>query len=124
MRFGDPTYDEMMVGYFDYVPAARIRKAAKIDLKAYDEYAGDYAIGPQIFTISREGDKLMFAVPGMGKVEALPETDTKFFFTVVDGQVTFVKNAAGQVTDLLVEINGMKLRAKRVNKAASGGAVK
>ena len=124
VRFGDPTYDEMMVGYFDYVPAARIRKVAKIDLKTYDEYAGDYAIGPQVFTISREGDKLMFAVPGMGKVEAMPETDTKFFFTVVDGQVTFVKNEAGQVTDLLFEINGMKLRAKRVNKAASGGTVK
>ncbi len=84
VRFGDPTYDEMMVGYFDYVSAARARKVAQ------------------------------------GTVEAFPESDTKFFFTVIDAQVTFVKNERGEVTELLFEVNGMKLRAKRVNKTASG----
>ena len=121
VRFGDPTYDEMMVGYFDYVSAARARKIAKIDLKTYDVYAGEYAIGPQLFTVSREGDKLMFSVPGQGKVEAFPESDTKFFFTVIDAQVTFMKNEQGQVNELLFEVNGMKLRARKVNKTASSG---
>jgi mono/diheme cytochrome c family protein len=120
VRFGDPTYDEMMVGYFDYVSTARVRKVAKIDLKTYDSYVGDYAIGPQSFTITREGDKLMFSVPGQGKVEAFPESETRFFFTVIDAQVTFVKDERGEVTELLFEVNGMKLRAKRVNKVASG----
>ncbi|MEK6324225.1 MAG: c-type cytochrome [Acidobacteriota bacterium] len=119
VRFGDPTYDEMMVGYFDYVSAARVRKVAKIDLKTYDAYSGDYAIGPQLFTITREGDKLMFSVPGQGKVEAFPESETKFFFTVIDAQVTFMKNERGDVIELLFEVNGMKLRAKKVNKVAS-----
>jgi hypothetical protein len=119
VRFGDPTYDEMMVGYFDYVSAARVRKIAKIDLKTYDAYAGEYALGPQVFTISRNGDKLMFSVTGMGTVEAFPESETKFFFTVIDAQVTFMKNERGEVTELLFEVNGMKLRAKRVNKTAS-----
>ena len=124
VRFGDPTYDEMMVGYFDYVSAARVRKIAKIDLKTYDAYAGDYALGPQVFTISRNGDKLMFSVTGMGTVEAFPESDTKFFFTVIDAQVTFMKNERGEVTELLFEVNGMKLRAKRVNKTASSAVDK
>ena len=119
VRFGDPTYDEMLVGYFDYVSTARLRKIAKIDLKIYDIYAGEYAIGPQVFTISREGDKLMFSVPGQGTVEAFPESDTKFFFTIIDAQVTFLKNEQGQVTELLFEVNGLKLRAKRVNKTAA-----
>jgi uncharacterized protein DUF3471/copper type II ascorbate-dependent monooxygenase-like protein len=120
VRFGDPTYDEMMVGYFDYVSTARVRKVAKIDLKTYDAYAGEYAIGPQLFTITREGDKLMFSVPGQGKVEAFPESETKFFFTVIDAQVTFIKNERDEVTELLFDVNGMKLRAKRVNKVALG----
>jgi mono/diheme cytochrome c family protein len=122
VRFGDPTYDEMMVGYFDYVSTARVRTVAKIDPKAYDGFVGDYAIGPQVFTISREGDKLMFSVPGMGIAEAFPESEMKFFFTVIDAQVTFMKNERGDVTELLLEVNGMKLRAKRVNKTASNGA--
>jgi hypothetical protein len=57
-------------------------------------------------------------------VEAFPESDTKFFFTVIDAQVTFLKNDQGAVTELLFEVNGMKLRAKKVNKTASSGAVK
>ena len=124
VRFGDPTYDEMMVGYFDYISAARARKIAKIDLKAYDEYAGEYAFGPQVFTVSRSGDRLMFSVVGMGTVEAFPESETKFFFTVIDAQVTFLKNEQGAVTELLFEVNGRKLRAKRVNKTASSGATR
>jgi hypothetical protein len=119
VRFGDPTYDEMLVGYFDYVSTARLRKIAKIDLKIYDIYAGQYSIGPQVFTISREGDKLMFTVPGQGTVEAFPESDTKFFFTVIDAQVTFMRNEQGQVTELLFEVNGLKLRAKKINKTAA-----
>ena len=100
------------------------RYAALIDLKTYDTYVGDYAFGPQLFTIVREGDKLMFSVPGQGKVEAFPESETKFFFTVIDAQVTFMKNEKGDVTELLFEVNGMKLRAKRVNKTASSGVEK
>jgi len=57
-------------------------------------------------------------------VEAFPESETKFFFTVFDAQVTFVKNERGEVNELLFEVNGMKLRAKRVNKTASGAVDK
>src|SRR6185295_5909676 len=124
VRFGDPTYDEMMVGYFDYVSAARVRKVAKIDTTAYDAYAGDYAIGPQIFKVSRDGERLIFSVTGMGTVEAFPESETKFFFTVIDAQVTFIKNDQGAVNELLFEVNGMKLREKKVNKTASTGSTK
>jgi hypothetical protein len=35
-----------------------------------------------------------------------------------------VKNERGEVTELLFEVNGMKLRAKRVNKTASSGVEK
>jgi len=83
-----------------------------------DSYVGDYAIGPQRFTVSRSGDRLMFSVTGMGTVEAFPESETKFFFTVIDAQVTFMKNERGEVNELLFEVNGMKLRAKRANKTA------
>ena len=124
VRFGDPTYDEMMVGYFDYISTAKLRTIAKIDFKTYDAYAGEYSIGPQLFTVSRDGNRLLFSVSGMGTVEAFPESDTRFFFTVIDAQVTFLKNEQGAVTELLFEVNGMKLRAKRVNKTASGGVAK
>jgi mono/diheme cytochrome c family protein len=119
VRFGDPTYDEMMVGYFDYVTNARPRNAAKIDLKIYDSYVGEYALGPASFTVSRDGDKLMFTAPGQPKIEAFPESETRFFFKIIDAQVTFLKDDKGAVTGLTFEINGRTLRATRVNRTAS-----
>jgi hypothetical protein len=119
VRFGDPTYDEMMVGYFDYVTNARLRSAARIDLKIYDSYVGEYSLGPASFTVSRDGDKLMFTAPGQPKIEAFPESETKFFFKIIDAQVTFLKDDKGTVTGLTFEINGRTLRATKVNRTAS-----
>ena len=119
VRFGDPTYDEMMVGYYDFAPV--LKKAIKLDPKIYDDYTGDYAVGPgATFAVSREGDRLMFSAVGQPTVEAYPESELKFFFTVVDAQATFIKGEDGRVSELLFEINGMKIRARKLKKAGTG----
>jgi len=123
VRFGEPTYDEMMVGFVDYTrEKPKDRVVAKVDPKLYDAYVGEYSagIGPT-FTITREGDKLIFAAPGQPKFEAFPESETKFFFKVVDAQVTFIKNEKGEVVELIFEYNRQSIRAKRVNKVAAQG---
>jgi len=117
VRFGDPTYDDMMIGYFDFVN--KTRRLAKIDSRMYDAYVGDYSLGPATFTVSREGEKLLFNVPGLANIEAYPESETSFYFTVAEGQVTFVKNDKGEVTGLVLDFNGRSLRANRVKKVAS-----
>ena len=95
VRFGDPTYDEMMIGYYDFAPVGR--KTIKLDPSLFDDYAGEYAIGPgATFTVTREGDRLMFSAPGQPKIEAFPESELKFFFTVVDAQATFIKGEDGK----------------------------
>jgi hypothetical protein len=117
VRFGDPTYDEMMIGYYDFAPVGR--KTIKLDPSLFDDYAGEYAIGPgATFTVTREGDRLMFSAPGQPKIEAFPESELKFFFTVVDAQATFIKGEDGKVSELLFEINGRQLRARKIKKAA------
>ena len=60
----------------------------------------------------------------MPSFEIFPETETKFFFKVVDAQVTFVKNDKGDVTELVFEQNGRTIRAKKIVKAAPGGTDK
>ena len=117
VRFGDPTYDEMMIGYFDFVN--KTRALARLDPRIYDSYAGEYSVGPATFTVSREGDKLLFTAPGAPKIEAYPESETTFYFTVIEGQVTFVKDERGEVTGLMLDFNGRTLRANRIKKVAS-----
>jgi hypothetical protein len=117
VRFGDPTYDEMMIGYFDFVNKART--VVKVDPRIYDAYAGEYSLGPATFTVSREGDKLLFTGSGLPKIEAYPETETTFYFTIVEGQVTFARDEKGVVTGLVLDFNGRSLRANRLKKVAS-----
>jgi hypothetical protein len=119
VRFGDPTYDEMMIGYFDYVSKTPAKMSGPLDAKIADSYVGDYAIGGTIFKVARDGNRLMFILPGQPKIEAHPSTETKFFFTEVDGEVTFVKDDKGETTEMLVEFNGRRIRAKKINNTAS-----
>jgi hypothetical protein len=122
VRFGDPTYDEMMVGYFDFVN--NVRTNIKVDPSVLSSYAGEYAVGPISFTVSADGNQLMFTGAGIPKVEAYPESENKFYFTVVDAQVTFLKNEEGQVSELVFEINGRTIKAKRVSKVTAEQAAK
>lgn len=123
VRFGEPTYDEMLVGFIDFLTDRPKEKSlAKVNPAIYDSYVGQYVVGPGAsFTISREGDRLIFAVPGQPKIDAYPESETKFFFKVVEAQVTFIKDK-GEVSELLFEMGGQAMRAKKVVKDTSANS--
>ena len=92
-----------------------VRTVAKVDPKAYDAYVGQYQLAPTfILTVTREGDRLMTQATGQGKLEVFPESDTKFFLTVVDAQITFVKDDSGKVTHLILHQGGRDQKATRM----------
>lgn len=81
--------------------------AIKVDPKIFDAYVGQYELAPNvIFTITREGDRLIAQLTGQGKLELHPESETKFFITEVDAQITFVKDSQRQVTQLILHQGG------------------
>ena len=56
VRYGEPTYDEMMIGYIDYIGVRPVM--AKIDPKIYDAYVGRYEVSPALgVTVTRVGDR-------------------------------------------------------------------
>lgn len=86
----------------------------KVDPRIFDGYAGQYQIMPNvILTISNEAGHLMAQATGQPKVELFPESETKFFLKVVDAKVTFVKDAAGNVTHLVLHQGGEQ-EAKKI----------
>jgi hypothetical protein len=114
VRFGEPTYDEMLVGYADV-----IRVIPKLDPKLLDAYVGEYEVGAGMnFTIVREGDKLFILAPNFGKNEMIPDSENKFTLSFAGAQLTFAKNEKGELNDLTFEVNRQIIRAKRVNKPA------
>ena len=123
VRFGEPTYDEMLVGFVDYArPKPAEKTVAKVDVSILEKYVGDYAMGMgPTFKITLANGTLYFSVPGQPALPATPTSETEFFFKEVeDAAVTFVKNEQGEVTGLQAEFGTQKLKAKRVVKAATG----
>ncbi|HXD33304.1 MAG TPA: serine hydrolase [Pyrinomonadaceae bacterium] len=91
------------------------RKEVTVDPKIYDTYVGDYELGPNfIFTISNENGKLMGQPTGQPKSELFPTSETEYFLKVVDAQITFVKDEAGNVKQLILHQNGRNMEAKKV----------
>ncbi|HUK88883.1 MAG TPA: DUF3471 domain-containing protein [Blastocatellia bacterium] len=115
VRWGDPTYDEMMIGWVDYaVDRPKDRIVAKLDPKIYDSYVGQYQFGPGFsLVITREGDQLMGQATGQPKVQFYPESETKFFLKVIEGELTFVKNEKGEVTEVVFNMNGKLVHGKK-----------
>jgi len=85
----------------------RERVAIKIDPKILDAYVGQYEFPTAfIITITKEGDSLMAQATGQPKFELFPESDIKFFYKVMDAQVSFVKDDKGAVTHLILHQGG------------------
>ena len=53
-------------------------------------------------------------IGGQMKLALAAESDTTFFSRDVSAQITFVKDAAGQVTGLTLRMDGSELPAQRV----------
>lgn len=89
---------------------------AKIDYSLYDKYVGRYkfSLAPAYFTITRDGNKLMAQLTGQSAYEVYPESPTEFFYTVVDAQLTFITNASGEATRLILHQNGIDQTTSRV----------
>ncbi len=98
------------------VPKDRV--AIKLDPKILGAYVGQYELAPgQVFTIRTDGEKLRAQLTGQPSVPIMPESETTFFYTVVDAQLTFVKDANGKVTEPVLHQNGDKT-AKRTSDEA------
>lgn len=99
--------------------AAQERKAIKLDARVYDSYVGQYELNPNfIITIRREADGLSLQATNQPKFEIFAESETKFFLTVVDAQISFVKNDKGEVTHLILHQGGADQRAKKISATA------
>jgi hypothetical protein len=120
VRHGTATFDEMMIGFVDYVvPRPRDRTLAKINPDIYDAYVGRYEVAPGVvLAIVRVGNKLYAESEGQ-RVELYPLSETVFFSKKTDSELTFVKNERGEVTRFIVANNEKQVTAKKTGKAFS-----
>ncbi|CAN5732746.1 hypothetical protein BH20ACI3_BH20ACI3_22870 [soil metagenome] len=91
------------------------RKEVAIDPKILEKYAGEYKlIQPNIIiSVTLENGKLLGQLAGQPKFPLSPESETKFFSKDVNAQITFVKDAKGEVTGLTLSQGGSGFSAQK-----------
>jgi murein DD-endopeptidase MepM/ murein hydrolase activator NlpD len=90
------------------------RKAITLDARIYDSYVGEYELVPGfVITIRRTANGLSLQATNQPEFDLFAESETKFFLTVVDAQISFVKNDKGEVTHLILHQNGANQKATK-----------
>jgi hypothetical protein len=123
IRYGEPTYDEMMLGFMDFV--TENPTLAQVDPKILDSYTGKYEVLPNVFAqVTRDGNSLVVNSM-LGKFVFLPQSETKFFQKNGDADLTFVKSGEGEISKAVIDgLMGRVIEAKRIKDAttsAGGG---
>jgi hypothetical protein len=119
VRHGEPTYDEMMMGFVDYV-VEKPTPLAKVEPVVFDAYVGKYDFGNnRPYFITREGGRFFGQAPNNPKREFFPASETRFYIPEVESVVTFVKDEKGEVVELIYDQNDRQLRCKRVKEASA-----
>ena len=89
------------------LPVIKAHAAITIDPETGDRYVGRYELAPGfVFTVTREENRYFAQLTGQGNAEIFPETETGFFYKIVDARITFVKDGTGKVTSLILHQNG------------------
>ena len=92
------------------------RRTIALPEEKLDRLLGVYELEPGFqLTITREGTKLFMQATGQGIAEAFAESETKFFFKVVDAQIEFAIGDNGRASTLTLFQGGAAMPAKRVD---------
>ena len=103
----------------DYNPK-RVPMIAQRDV--YHAYLGEYALpSGVVLTISSEEDRLFLGVKDQPPIELQPVSENTFFAQVVDSEITFAKNEAGEVTALTLKQEDQVRRYRRRKRAKVRG---
>ena len=90
------------------------RQVAVVAPEALRAYEGVYELAPTFaITISVVDGKLMAQATGQDAFELHAESDSRFFLTVVDAQVTFTRDATGAVDGLILHQGGRDSPARK-----------
>jgi CubicO group peptidase (beta-lactamase class C family) len=89
------------------VPLREIRIPVEVTPEILERYVGRYELAPgYVFEVTTESGQLFAELTGQPRFPVYPVSETRFFYTVVEAQITFEVNEAGEATGLVLHQNG------------------
>ncbi len=99
-----------------------VHKAIKLSPEVLKKYEGTYALSLLFaITVTVEDGKLMARATGQDKAQIFPESETKFFYKIVDAQIEFENGKDGKVGKLILHQNGQDLPGLKLPEAKKQG---
>jgi serine-type D-Ala-D-Ala carboxypeptidase/endopeptidase len=96
-------------------PLPKLRRAVLVDPAVLATYAGRYVIAPTfVLTVRPDGGRLFVQATGQAEAEVYAESETEFFYRVVNAQISFASPEGGAAPWLTLHQNGNSLRARRL----------
>jgi CubicO group peptidase (beta-lactamase class C family) len=93
----------------------KLRPTLKLEAKALEPYVGRYTLAPgAVLTVTRTATQLRAQLTGQPAFKIYPETETGFYYRVVDAQLTFEKEQDGKSAAVTLHQNGQTIKAPRV----------
>ncbi len=97
-------------------------KTVSVPEETLNRYVGRFELQPGfVITIRRDGAKLSAQATGQPEFEIFAESETKFFYRVVDAQITFKTDETGNTESLTLHQGGMNMPAKRLKEKSEKG---
>jgi CubicO group peptidase (beta-lactamase class C family) len=97
----------------DYKPV--VRTEVPVDAKILEQYVGRYELAPGIaFDVKLHDGRLRVQLTGQPRFPVFAESETRFFYKVVEAQLTFNKDDSGKVTSLILHQGGIDQTARKV----------
>ena len=98
------------------VEAASGQHAVTLKPATLAEYVGHYQLAPNVmFDVTLKQGQLMVQLAGQSAYPVFASAQDKFFYKVVDAQLTFQRDASGKITAMMLHQSGMDKRAPRID---------
>ena len=93
----------------------KLRREVQVDPAVIATYAGRYEISPTfILTVRPDGGRLYIQATAQAEFEVYGESETEFFYRVVDAQISFARPEGGVAPSLTLHQNGKDMPGKRL----------
>ncbi|MBD3580995.1 serine hydrolase [Flavobacterium selenitireducens] len=96
--------------------SVKTRQEIALGLDQLQKFVGSYEVQKGFeMVISLKDNQLFTQLPGQDAFPIFAESDVLFFLKIVDAQIKFEKNEAGEIAGAMLLQNGNSVVAKRVN---------
>ncbi len=93
------------------------QKQVSLDTATLHEYVGKYEFSfGAVLDVTLSGDQLSAQLSGQSSLAIYPSAKDEFFYKLVDAQLTYERDASGQVVAVVLHQNGRDMRAPRMTE--------